>query len=594
MLKRHPGRLSLATMVVVYGLLIATIVSGRTPTLGLDLQGGVSVNLQPVANGEVTEDVTPEQLDQTIAIIRKRVDALGVAEPEVSRQGNTIQVQLPGATDQQQVLDIVGKTAELRFRPVLGDLGQTLSGQARTDAEAKVAELRAELALPEGVTAAQLVEQQTAAAQSQLPSDPTATTTVPPTTTAPPAVPGAPATTIDPTAGANTGGGRSVQFRRQGSPTTVPPTTTPAPSGGADLSNPKFVELYQLEQQLNANVTPPGEDQRDAVVRLTDRDGFVYELGPTQLTGTAVETATAGLNQEGLWTVNPVFRTGPEGIDLFNAIAAKCNAGDPEVCPGSGSNPGRLAIVLDSEVLSAPAINEPNFSRDQIQISGDFTEEQAKNLAVSLRFGSLPIELQAQQAELVSATLGEDALRAGIIAGLIGLALVFAYLFAYYRLLALITLGSMTISASLLWIVMSNLNATVTLAGVVGIIVSIGISLDSSIVFFEGWKEDVLGGATVRTTVERSFSSAYATIVKADVSSLIGAGVLYWLSVGPVRGFAFYLGVMTIFDLISAYVFLRPTSIVLARSKLADHPRWLGIPVDGPPAGAESVGGAVG
>ncbi|MFM7509597.1 MAG: protein translocase subunit SecD [Actinomycetota bacterium] len=585
MLKRHPGRLSLLTMAVVYGLLIATISWGGTPTLGLDLQGGISVNLQPVKDGQVTDDVTPEQLDQAIGVIRKRVDALGVAEPEVSRQGSTIQVQLPGATNQREVLDIVGKTAELRFRPVLEDLGQTLSGEARAEAEAKVAQLSSEIDLPEGLNATGVVQnlsaeaEANAGAQGQIPVDaavppPTAETSVPP-----PAVPEAPGTTIDPTAGdANTGGGRSARFRRQDP--TPPPTTAPVDPRAADLANPKFVELYQLEQRLLANVTPAAEDERDAEVRLADKDGFIYRLGPTQLTGTAVETAAAGLGRDGQWTVNPVFKPGADGIDLFNAIAAKCNAGDP-ICPKvGGAENGRLAIVLDSEVLSAPSINEPTFSRDQIQISGDFTEEQAKNLAVSLRFGSLPIELAPQQAELVSATLGEGALRAGIIAGLIGLGLVFAYLFAYYRLLAIITLGSMTISASLLWIVMANLDATVTLAGVVGIIVSIGISLDSSIVFFEGWKEDVLNGATLRTTVERSFSSAYATIIKADVSSLIGAGVLYWLSVGPVRGFAFYLGIMTVFDLIAAYVFLRPTSIVLARSKWADHPRWLGIPSD--------------
>ncbi len=580
-------------MAVAYGLLIATVVSGRTPTLGLDLQGGISVNLQPVRNGEVVDDVPAEQLDQAISIIRRRVDALGVAEPEVSRQGNTIQVQLPGAKDQEQVLETVGKTAELRFRPVLGDLGSTLTGQARTDAETKVAELSRELGLPEGVTAQQVLEDEQAKSP-QTPADPTAPPQVdaaPPTTTAPPAVPSGPAPTIDPTTDPNTGGGLSARFRQQDPTTTVPPaaptsvpatpttTTPPLNQYGISISDPKFIELYQLQQQLTAQTTPPGQDQKDVPVKLADRNGFIYDLGPTQLTGTAVETATAGIGQDGQWTVNPVFRPGPEGIDLFNAIAAKCNGGDP-VCPSSQSGPGRLAIVLDSEVLSAPAINEANFSRDQIQISGDFTEEEAKNLAVALRFGSLPIELAPQQAELVSATLGEDALRAGIIAGLIGLGLVFAYLFAYYRLLALLTLGSMTISASLLWVVMSNLNATVTLAGVVGIIVSIGISLDSSIVFFEGWKEDVLGGATVRTTVERSFSSAYATIVKADVASLIGAGVLYWLSVGPVRGFAFYLGVMTLFDLLAAYFFLRPASIAVARSSWAKHPRRLGIPVD--------------
>ncbi len=596
-MRKHPGRLMVATMVVAYGALIATVVAGRTPTLGLDLQGGISVNLQPVRNGEVVDDVSPEQLDQAIAIIRRRVDALGVAEPEVSRQGNTILVQLPGAKDQQQVLETVGKTAELRFRPVLGDLGATLIGQARTDAEARVAELSAELGLPPGVTAQQVLDDEQAKSP-QPPPDPAtdpAATTVPPTIAPAPAVPSGPATTIDPTADPNTGGGRSVRFRQQGGPTTVPPTSVPAAPTttpplnqyGISISDERFIELYRLQSQLTAQTTPAGGDQKDATVQLADLDGFVYELGPTQLTGTAVETATAGIGQDGLWTVNPVFKAGPEGIDLFNAIAAKCNAGDP-VCPSSQSGPGRLAIVLDSEVLSAPAINEANFSRDQIQISGDFTEDQAKNLAVALRFGSLPIELAPQQAELVSATLGEDALRAGIIAGLIGLGLVFVYLFAYYRLLALITFGSMTISASLLWVIMSNLNATVTLAGVVGIIVSIGISLDSSIVFFEGWKEDVLGGATVRTTVERSFSSAYATIVKADISSLIGAGVLYWLSVGPVRGFAFYLGVMTLLDLIAAYVFLRPASILVARSSWARHPRWLGIPTDAPEP--ESVG----
>ncbi|MFZ4667700.1 MAG: protein translocase subunit SecD [Microthrixaceae bacterium] len=587
-MRKHPERLMFATMLVAYGLLIATIWSGRTPTLGLDLQGGISVNLQPVKNGQVVDDVSTEQLDQAIAIIRRRVDALGVAEPEVSRQGNTILVQLPGAKDQQQVLDTVGKTAELRFRPVLGDLGTTLAGPARTEAEAKVAQLSTELGLPAGVTAAQVVADEQAK-QPQIPTQEAApSTTLAPTTSAVPATPSGPATTLDPTAG--TGGGRSAGLRRQGdTTTTVPATPTSVPSlnqYGVNISDPRFAELYQLENQLTAQTTPTAEDQKDAEVQLTDKNGNVYRLGPTQLTGTAVETATANIGENGQWTVNPVFKAGPDGIDLFNQIAAKCNAGDP-VCPGAQGSPGRLAIVLDSQVLSAPSINESTFQRDQIQISGDFTEDEAKNLAVSLRFGSLPIELAPQQAELVSATLGEGALRAGIIAGLVGLSLVFLYLFLYYRLLALLTFGSMTISASMLWVIMSNLNATVTLAGVVGIIVSIGISLDSSIVFFEGLKEDVLAGASVRTTVERSFSSSYATIVKADVSSLIGAAVLYWLSVGPVRGFAFYLGAMTLLDLISAYLFLRPASVVVARSRWGQHPRWLGIPVDAEPAASD-------
>jgi preprotein translocase subunit SecD len=588
-MRKHPLRVMIATMVVAYGLLAVTILMGKTPTLGLDLQGGISVNLQPVKDGKVTKDVPSEQLDQAISIIRKRVDALGVSEPEVSRQGNNILIQLPGAKNQQEVLKVLGKTAELRFRPVLQEVGKTPTGAARTKAEKEAAALRSELKLPQGVTASQVVADEQAKQAAANPKSATPTTTVAPTTTAPkaPATTAAPATTIDPTAGA--GGSRSVRDRAQagGSTTTAPPSTaptttvppTPLNQYGVNVNDKNFSQLYQLETQLQSQTTPSGSDKAEAEVTLADKDGNVYKLGPTLLTGTAVQTAQANLGQDGKWTVNPVFKAGANGIDKFNEIAAKCYAGDP-VCPASAGGKGRLAIVLDSLVLSAPSINNANFNRDQIQISGSFTEDEAKNLAVALRFGSLPIELQPQQAETVSATLGKDALQAGLIAGGIGLFLVCAYLLLYYRELGLVTVGSLSISASLLWVIMCWINATVTLAGVVGIVVSIGISLDSSIVFFETIKEDVRNGAGLRASVDRSFSSAYATIVKADMSSLIGAGVLYWLSVGPVRGFAFYLGVATLLDLVSAYFFLRPGVMVLSRSSQGEHPRRFGIPVD--------------
>jgi preprotein translocase subunit SecD len=593
----------IATMVVGYGLLLVTILTGRSPTLGLDLQGGIAVNLQPVKDGQVTDDVTDEQLDQAIGIIRKRVDALGVAEPEVSRQGNTILVQLPGAENQQEVLELVGKTAELRFRPVLQEVGQTISDEDRPESEQKIADLRAELNVPEGVTASQVVEdeeaKQTAAAPQTAPAPEAPTTTVaasPPPTTA------APATTIDPTAG--NGGSRSATARLQDATTTTvapaPPTTAAAPTStvpptplnqyGVNVYDPKFGELFQLESGLDAQTTPPAEDKADQEVTLSDGDGVLYRLGPTRLTGRAVETATAGLNEAGEWTVNPVFRKGEEGIDKFNQVATQCYNGDP-VCPAGAGGRGRLAIVLDGDVLSAPSINEATFQRDQIQISGSFDEDSAKSLAVALRFGSLPIELQPQQAEVVSATLGQDALQAGLIAGGIGLGLVFVFLVLYYRLrLALISIGTLTLAASLLWVLMSSVGATLTLAGIVGIIVSIGIAVDSNIVFFETWKENVLNGATPRSSVERSFSAAWGTIVKADVASLIGAGVLYWLSVGPVRGFAFYLGAMTLLDLIMSYFFMYPASLALGRSARIT-PRRLGMPVDAEPAPSSGPGG---
>lgn len=597
-MRQHPLRQLILTMVVAYGLLIATVLSGRTPKLGLDLQGGISVNLQPVANGQVTNKVKPEQLDQAIEVIRKRVDALGVAEPEVSRQGNTITVQLPGAKNQREVLDVVGKTAELRFRPVLSTVGQVPTGAARTKAKKELEKLRKQLKFPDGVFAAQIAADE----QAKTPLPPTSTTVPPaagattttvnpiPTTSPPdttnagPAVTAAPGTTADPTAG----GGRSVVALAQKSTTTTTApasttTTTVKPKSrnqyGVDVYDPKFATAYQLEQQLATKTTPSKDDKADAEVTLVGRDGVVYKLGPTLLTGRAVQTAAAGLSQGGEWLVNPTFRKGKDGIDKFNAAASKCFNGDT-TCPATPPNKGRLAIVLDSQVLSAPSINEPSFSRDRIQISGSFTEKEAKSLAVALRFGSLPIELKPQQAETVSATLGKGALKAGILAGLLGLLLVAAYLLLYYRELGLATIGALTISASLLWVIMANLNATVTLAGVVGIVVSIGISLDSSVVFFESIKEDVRNGASLRASVEKSFSSAYSTIVKADMSSLIGAVVLYWLSIGPVRGFAFYLGVATLLDLVAAYFFLRPAVVLLARSSQGTHPERFGIPTD--------------
>ena len=595
-MRKHPLRVMIATLVVVYGLLLATILMGKSPKLGLDLQGGISVNLQPVKDGQVTDDVNSDQLDQAIEIIRRRVDALGVAEPEVSRQGNTITVQLPGAKDQAEVLAVVGSTAQLEFRPVLQIVGSIPTGKDRTEAEERVTELRAELAVPEGVTAAQIVEDE----QAKTPTtDPAATD---PAATDPAADPGATVTTeVTSTTAAGdegalgaeggTGGNRSVSKRSasaqddtttttvapETTTTTVPPT--PLNQWGVNVYADGFGELYQLEGQLSTQLTPTEDQKADAEVTLAGDDGTVYRLGPVAVDGRAVKGATAGLQGDGVWTVNPIFKAGADNIDKFNAIAAQCYAGDP-VCPDQGGGRGQLGIVLDDLVLSAPTINQPTFEADSISISGSFDQDSAESLAVALRYGSLPIQFEPQQAETVSATLGKGALEAGIISGIIGLFLVLLYLAIYYRLLGLVTAVSLTISASLLWVIMSNINATVTLAGVVGIVASIGISLDSSIVFYENLKEDVRNGTTLRSSAEKSFSTAYSTIIKADISSLIGAGVLYWLSIGPVRGFAFYLGAATVLDLVAAFFFLRPAVVLLARSKQAEHPKRFGIPVD--------------
>ncbi len=257
-----------------------------------------------------------------------------------------------------------------------------------------------------------------------------------------------------------------------------------------------------------------------------------FLLGPTELTGDTLAGASAGLDQSGIaWQVNPVFKAGADGIDQFNRVAAECVAG-AETCPTT-----QLAIVLDSEVISAPTIQQPSFERDQIVISGDFDESSAKNLALVLEYGALPVELEPQQTQTVSATLGEDSLRAGLISGLIGLFLTVIFMIGYYRLLGVVAIASLVLEFALVWALISYLGESrglaLTLAGVTGLIVSIGISVDSNVVFYEHLKEDVRNGRTFRSTVDRSFDSSFSTIIKADVASLIGAVLLYYLSVGP-------------------------------------------------------------
>ena len=638
-MKKKKGLVPLALVTVLsLGSCLAVILADFTPNLGLDLQGGVSVVLQPVKAGKKQTKVSQEALEQTQRVIETRVNAIGVGEPDITIQGTTIVVQLPGIKDQKRVLDLVGKTAELRFRPVLA----APTAAPPKDADEQIAALREELKIPEGVTVQQIVDEENAAAAAAdptvtdptattVPTDPTATTAVDPAATTAAPTTAAPTTTA--ASGEGSGGKSSMKgaaARRQSTTTTAAEaaTTTAAPTAttttapgtvttttvyvpknqwGIDVTDANFAKLYQLDQAVNNDAekaTAPADDKADAEVVLlgqpdTDGTRVKYKLGPTLLTGRAIETASAGL-VNGKWVVNPVYKDGKDGIDLFNKAAALCNAGAPE-CPGiasgeGGAQVGQLAVVLDGEVISAPAINAASFSRDQIQISGSFTEQSSKDLALALRYGSLPLELEPQTVQTVSATLGSGALRSGIIAGLIGLGVVVLYVIAYYRLLGAITVGSLILTAALLWAVVGLLGhysgLALSLAGIVGIIVSIGVSLDSSVVYFENLKEDVMHGRSLRSAVDRSFDQAWGTIIKADVSSLIGAIILYVLSVGPVKGFAFYLALSTVIDLVLAYMFIRPATVLAARSKLGLRPALFGIPM--PATTPAAAGGATG
>ena len=228
----------------------------------------------------------------------------------------------------------------------------------------------------------------------------------------------------------------------------------------------------------------------------------------------------------------------------------------------------QVAIELDGVVQSAPTINQGITGQD-VTISGNFTSKEAHQLALVLRYGSLPVQLVPQTAQTVSPTLGKDQLRAGIVAGLIGLALVALYMILFYRLLGLVVWIGIGLTALTFFTLVSWLSThhglTLTLAGVTGIIVSVGVTVDSYVVYFERLKDEVRTGKTVRSSLDTGFRRAFRTIIAADLVSIIGAVVLYLFATSSVRGFAFFLGLSTLLDLILAYCFMWPFVSVLAR-----------------------------
>jgi preprotein translocase subunit SecD len=230
--------------------------------------------------------------------------------------------------------------------------------------------------------------------------------------------------------------------------------------------------------------------------------------------------------------------------------------------------------------MSAPSVNQPSFTGD-VQITGAFRESEAKDLARVLRSGSLPLRMQTQSVQTVSPTLGTDSLRAAIIAGLIGVALVLIFMLLYYRMLALVVLVGVTVSSTLMYGIVTLLSETsgltLSLAGIAGVIVSVGVTVDSYVVFFERLKDEVRSGRTMRNSAQRGFAGAWRTILMADLVSLIGAAVLWYLTVGSVRNFAFFLGLSTLIDLVIAYLFTRPAVLLLARTTWMARRKVMGI-----------------
>jgi preprotein translocase subunit SecD len=339
---------------------------------------------------------------------------------------------------------------------------------------------------------------------------------------------------------------------------------------------------------------PPANGDPTQSVTLPSEDGtLLYTLGPAGGTGEVFSNNADAEIQNGAWGVVVGLRSGAAGEGVWNALAAQCYSGAATCPPQSATSSGRgqMAIVLDGKVISAPTVNAPSFSGN-VSITGDFSEGEARQLAKILKFGAVPVQMEPQAAETVSATLGKDSLDAAIYSGLLGLALVVVFMVFYYRTFALIIVGGLALSAGIQWSIICFLSKTqglaLTLSGIAGIIVSIGITVDSFVVLFERVKDELRHGRTLRVATTRGFSAGWRTTLAANTVSLLGALILWWLTVGSVRGFAFFLGLSTACDLVILWFFTRPSVLLLGRSKKHGH-RLFGVDVAQAPTTAKAT-----
>ena len=469
---------SLIAFIVAVGALWGTIlVMGLTPQLGLDLQGGVSIILAPEPGQQVDEGV----LDQTVGIIRNRIDQLGVAEPEIARQGETVQVQLPGVADQQQAEEVIGRTAQLQMRPVLAEIPP----ESEQYDESPPCDERLDQAVPDPDTEVTLCER-----------------------------------------------------------TRVP--TTDVNVEAEDLPLSEWTKL---------------------------------RVGPVALAGTDIDSAVAELDPSGIGWQVALGLTG-EGGDKFADITGEL------ACKDIADPQRRFAIVLDGIVESAPGVSEQvacnvGITGGQAVITTGGGEEDARDLALVLRTGALPIQMEIQESRSVSPTLGRSSLQGGLLAGFIGLALVAVYLIVLYRGIGLAAVAELLMFGLIvlgLVIVLGNtVGFALTLAGIAGIIVSIGIAADSSIIYRERFRDELRAGRTIRTAADKAFSSAFRTNLTGNTVSFLAAVVLYVLAVGPVRGFAFTLGLSTLIDTILFSTFTHSLFGLIARTPKLAQSRFMGL-----------------
>jgi preprotein translocase subunit SecD len=559
-----------ALLALIFGTVAAGVKwssASWSPKLALDLAGGTQIILTPIVEpgqGKVTDST----INDAISIMRQRVDSTGVSEAQVSSLGGrNIVVELPGDPQEQQAtIDLVKRSAQMRFRPVLVE--QPVGLPAPAPAPQPTA------------TGTPTAGQPTQGASPTATSTPTAP--APTATTNGRAVPKALATAqAAPKAAATpspTGSGAATA-----TPSGKAPAPNPTPTNASDLAwiTPDVEKAFtELDCSKPENLAGGIQDDTQKPLVTCAQDGSAkYILGPVEVQGHDIKTASAGMvtNQQGYstgeWAVNLEFDK--QGTTAFREVTQRLTGAQPPT--------DQFAIVLDGLVISAPQ-SRAVISDGRAQITGNFTQESATALANQLKFGALPISFQVQTEEQISALLGSEQLRNGILAGVIGLLLIVIYSIFQYRALSLLVIGSLAVAGLVTYGLITMMGwyqgYRLSLPGVTGLIISIGVTADSFIVYFERIKDELREGRTLLAAVENGWIRARRTIIIADCINFLAAAILYILAVGGVRGFAFTLGLTTVVDVVMVLMFTHPMMVLLAKVPyFANGGRWSGVSV---------------
>jgi preprotein translocase subunit SecD len=587
----HPSRYLIvlaAIFVVLYALVFFTGPGtlshwqGRLkPKLGLDLVGGTTLTLIASEPGGKTPSAA--NLEEARQIIENRVNGLGVSEPEVVTQGNN-QIVVSVAGQNNDAIKQVGETARLRFRQVVNSVQDTSQASASPSPSASKS------ATPSGSASASA----SASAKASASATPSASASSTPSSSAS----ATPSASASASASSSSGSNQPVLDSAQAKALLAKVETklgaayqlagqlqspTDAQQLGAYLDpfaklSPLEVSVLPTSMQLNVpqvgckqlNNRPTGsiDPINDQVVACGE--GYKYLLDKATVVGTDVKSANYTYDStQGGWKVTLSFKG--NGQNKWTNLTKKAY--------GQTAPANQVAITLDNDVVSAPAIQ--SVISGDAEITGSFTQDQAKVLSTQLNYGALPLNFTQGTAESISATLGTTQLEAGLIAAAIGMLIVIIYSLFYYRLLGIVIFLSLALSGLLVFgaLIMlgRQLGLTLTLAGFAGFVVSLGVAADSFVIYFERLKDEIRDGRTPRSAVPRAWARARRTIISANTITIMCAAVLYFLSIGSVQGFAFALGVATLLDLVVVFLFRHPIMTLFARSRAFLSPRVSGL-----------------